>query len=336
MNKVLCFGEILLRLSPDNQNAWLNQNLMHTYVGGAELNVAIALALWNIPVSYCTAMPENFLSHQLIENLRQKKIDVSAIKFNGERIGLYYLQQGSDIKHSAVVYDRSNSSFANLKTGMIDWNTVFKDVSWFHLSAICPAVSNSAAEVCKEALDAASAKGITISMDLNYRAKLWQYGKNPKDIMPHLVQYCDVIMGNVWAAETMLSVSIKELKENDNKENYLKHSSYTSQHILQQFPKCRHVANTFRFQKSNLKYYATLFSKNEFLVSQEYNTEDATDKVGSGDCFMAGLIYGFNHQLPQQETLEFATAAAFQKFFIKGDSTSKTSGEIKAFVKNHK
>ncbi len=336
MGKVLCFGEILLRLSPDIQNNWTQQNLLPAYVGGAELNVAFALAKWNIPVGYCTAMPGNFLSQQLIQTIQQKKIDTSAIHLSGNRIGLYYLQQGSDMKHSTVIYDRANSSFSNLKKGMIDWAIVLKDVSWFHMSAICPAISLSVAEVCEEALKASAAQGITVSIDLNYRAKLWQYGKEPNDVMPGLMQYCDIVMGNIWAAETMLAISMhKSLKENNTKEKYLEASLYTSKQVMEQFPKCTHVANTFRFQQSSYQYYTTLFSENNFLVSQEYCSEDVIDKVGSGDCFMAGLLYGFYHQLPGQEILDFAAAAAFQKFFIKGDSTTKTAEEVKAFIKNY-
>ncbi len=333
IDKVLCFGEILLRLSPDMHGDWLTKNAMSVYAGGAELNVATALAKWNVPVSYCTAMPDNFLSKQMIHHVKQKNIDTSSIQFTGERIGLYYLEQGAEIKHANIIYDRANSSFANLKNGMIDWEKVLKDVRWFHFSAISPALSASAAEVCEEALQACVSKGITISVDLNYRVKLWQYGKKPHEIMPQLAAHCDVIMGNIWAAETMLSISIDGdvIKEN-SKEIYLQQSMFSSEKIIQQFPKCKAVANTFRFEKSNLVYYTTLFTSNKLLVSAEYKTEKVNDKVGSGDCFMAGLIYGLYNKLDEQETLDFATAAAFQKLFIEGDSTNKSAEEVRVFI----
>ncbi len=335
-NKVLCFGELLMRFSPVLGGEWMHQNIMPVYIGGAELNVAHALALWDVPVKYLTAIPDNYLSRDIIKNIATENIDISAINFSGKRIGTYYLPQGADLKNAGVIYDRANSSFAELKTGMIDWNKVLEEVGLFHFSAICPAISEAAAQVCEEALKACAAKNITISIDLNYRSKLWQYGQQPFDVMPALVKYCSIIMGNIWAAETMLGISFDEdVKAIDKKDNYLQQSKATSIKIMQQFPNCKMVANTFRFGDAALSYYTTLFHQQQLYVSAEYHTNTVTDKVGSGDCFMAGLIYGNYHNNPPQQMLDYATAAAFQKIFITGDATDKTPDEVKAFIQQH-
>jgi len=333
--KILSFGELLLRFCPDTTGEWLNSHQFPVYVVGAELNVSNSLALWGLPAKYFTALPDNDLTVQIVKSLQSKGIDTSAIHYGGNRVGLYYLTEHNDIKHNALVYDRANSAFAELKPGMIDWDKVFEGVSWFHFSAICPALNQNVADLCEEVLEAASKKNITISVDMNYRSKLWQYGKTPLEVMPSLVKYCDLVMGNIWAAEMMLGINvIPDIHESGQKSIYLKESLKTSRKIMEQFPKCNAVANTFRFDATNdIKYYTTLYIDNQLYNSGEYETGHVVDKVGSGDCFMAGLIYGFYNRHEADEILEFATAAAFEKLFIKGDATTRTVAEIKKAMK---
>lgn len=330
MGKVLSFGELLLRICPDTDAQWLAENKLPFYVGGAELNVASALALWQVPSAYFTALPQNFMADQLLGYMDKLNIDTSKIYSGGDRIGLYYLPKGKDLKNAGVIYDRANSAFAMLKTGQINWDSVLEGVTWFHFSAICPALNQAAADVCLEAVKAASAKGITISIDLNYRAKLWQYGKQPVDVIPELVQYCDLVMGNIWAAEKMLGISIPaNIEEIDEKETYLAQAEKTSEEIITRFQKCKSVANTFRFDfNGGIKYYTTLFADNQFCVSTEFQSAKILDKVGSGDCFMAGLIYGFYHKNKPQQIVNFAAAAAFNKLFIPSDCTTATVNQI--------
>lgn len=330
MGKVLNFGELLLRISPDVDGAWLKENHLPFYVGGAEANVAAALALWGVPSAYLSAVPDNFLSKQVVDYLNQLNIDTSAMQYLGERIGLYYLPNGKDLKNAGVIYDRNYSSFSTLKSGMIDWDAVFEGITWFHFSAICPALNADVAAVCEEALKAASARNIRISLDLNFRSKLWKYGKDPIEVMPLLAPYCDLIMGNIWAAENMLGIPVPAgLVETDLKEKYLEQAKITSQAIIKTFPKCTAVANTFRFDyKTGVKYYSTLFTEHELFVSTEYRAEKITGKIGSGDCYMAGLIYGFYHQLPPAEILGFATSAAFSKLFTHTDFNTTGREEI--------
>ncbi len=335
MGKILSFGELLLRICPDTDGNWLKENSLPFYVGGAELNVATALALWDLPSAYLTALPENMLSEQILNYLQAKKVDTSAVIFQGNRIGTYYLPKGKDLKNAGVIYDRNYSAFAELQPKTIDWDAVFNDVSWFHFSAICPAINQNLADVCEEALKAASAKNIFISLDLNYRAKLWKYGKNPIEIMPNLAQYCDLIMGNIWAANQMLGTDLDEnVQEIDTKENYLNHAKKTSEAIIKAYSKCKYVANTFRFGEPGIEYYTTVFTDGKLEVSQEYSAAKIVDKVGSGDCFMAGLIYGLYKKMPVKEALEFATAAAYGKLFIESDATTMSADEVIKTIKN--
>lgn len=337
MGKVLSFGELLLRICPDVDGEWLTENKLPFYVGGAELNVATALALWDIPSAYFTALPENFMSEQIIDYIDNCSIDTSKIHHSGVRIGLYYLPKGKDLKNAGVIYDRANSAFAGLKPNTINWDKVLDGVSWFHFSAICPALNQDAADVCLEAVKAASERGITISIDLNYRAKLWQYGKQPSEIIPQLVEYCDLVMGNVWAAEKMLSVSVsKSIHDANDKNTYLEQAKTTSIEITKKYPKCKWVANTFRFDyKLGIRYYTTLYTDNKLMVSKEYVSEKILDKVGSGDCFMAGLIYGFYQNNDPLEILNFATAAAYNKLYIPSDCTTATVTDVQQTLAEH-
>lgn len=329
---ICCFGELLLRFSPQLNGEWIKQASMPVFVGGAELNVANALANWQVPVRYSTILPENQLSVEIEEYIQQKGIDASGIRHFGSRIGAYYLPQGADLKNAGVIYDRAFSSFSELAVGKVNWDEVLEGCSWFHFSAISPALNQEVADACKEALEVASKKEITISVDLNYRAKLWQYGKNPVEIMPELAQYCDVIMGNIWAANTLLGIPVdKNVEQNSSQEKYLAHSQVTAEKIQAAFPKCKVVANTFRFDAfgQGIQYYTTLYKDGQQYVSPEFSTQKVVDKVGSGDCFMGGLIYGLYHQHAPQELIDFAAAAAFGKLQEYGDATQQRIEDIK-------
>ncbi|WP_423146364.1 PfkB family carbohydrate kinase [Rubrolithibacter danxiaensis] len=328
--KVLSFGELLLRITPDANGEWLNENLLPFFVGGAELNVATALALWGVPSEFLTAVPDNSVTQQIEAYLDKKNIQTGNILHRGDRLGLYYLTKGKDLKNAAVIYDRKGSSFSELNPGDIDWDKAFEGVSWFHFSAICPAINQQVADVCLEAVRNAAEKNITISLDLNYREKLWKYGKAPSEIMPELANYCNIIMGNIWAEHRMLGIPLdQDLSTDSGKDFLVRHSRISSEAISNQFAACTAVANTFRFdQGQGIRYYTTLYQNKELICSTEYIAESIVDKVGSGDCFMAGIIYGFYNQQPVKEILEFATAAAFNKLFINADATTNTVEEI--------
>ncbi|MBC7913057.1 MAG: sugar kinase [Pyrinomonadaceae bacterium] len=324
MSKVLCFGELLLRVSPSS-NEEAEKNPFALYMGGAEANTATALAGWNVPVKYCTVLPDNFMSQYIIDYLEYRGIYTSSIQHSGKRVGVYYLDRGADLK-SSVVYDRENSAFSDLKRGMIDWDKVLRDVSWLNLTAISPALNADVADVCLEALEAASRKKIISSIDLNYRARLWKYGKDPIDVMPQLVQHCDLVMGNIWAASTLLGTSLDlQIHDKGKREDYLEHAKKTSLEIMDKFPRCKHVGNTFRFDSdsNDLLYYTSLYSNGKQYNSGEFRTKGVIDRSGSGDCFMAGLIYGFYNNHAPQDIVNYATAAAFGKLQEQGDSTQQ-------------
>ncbi len=336
--KVFCFGELLLRMSPSLGRQWIHSNQMPVYIGGAELNVATALANWNMPVTYSTALPSHYLSEEILEELRAKNIETDRVHFSGNRVGTYYLPQGADLKNAGVIYDRAHSSFWELKPGMIDWDKALDGCSWFHFSAISPALNEISPAVCEEALKAAKAKGLIISVDLNYRAKLWKYGKEPNEIMPLLAEYCDVIMGNIWAEEKLLGTPIDNaLVEVNQKDAYLQHSRKSSLAILDTFKNCRVVANTFRFDAGDggIEYYATLNTKEAQTVSVDFAIDQVVDKIGSGDCFMAGLIYGLYKEETPQQVINFAAAAAFGKLQEKSDATSQKVADVNETMKKY-
>ena len=336
--KVLTFGELLIRFCPDEEGSWLQQNQLPFYVGGSEANVAAALALWQVPVSYISRVPDNLVGQQLAQYLFQKGIDISKMTFGGNRLGLYFLPKGKDLKNATVIYDRSHSSFSELTPGMIDWDQALNDVGWLHFSAISPGIAKNTAAVCKEAAAAAAAKGVVVSLDLNYRAKLWKWGQEPVEVMPELASHCDVLMGNIWAAEKMLGCSLNASALKDKiKEACLEQAAGVSKNIIDRFPNVKAVANTFRFdqQPGALHYYATLFSGENSYISPEFEVEKVVDNVGTGDCFMAGLIYGFYNQLSLQQTIDFAAAAAVRKLAQPGDMTTSTVSEIQNSIKAH-
>lgn len=330
MKKVFCFGEILLRFSPQLQQQWIDNHSMPVFIGGAELNVAKALANWNTPVKYLSAVPDNYISKEIIASLTSEGIDTSSMLLCGDRIGTYTLPMGADLKNAGVIYDRAYSSFSFLKKGMINWEEVLDGYDWFHFTAISPALNTEIAALCEEALQFASRKGMKISVDLNYRAKLWQYGKRPVDIMPSLVKYCHVVMGNVWSAHQLLGTTLDAVLNSDcSKEIYIQQAELVSKEIMANYSSCSLVANTYRFSEADaVRYYATLTNQNDHVVSKEHYTQTVVDKVGSGDCFMAGLIYASLQNFSHQEAINFAASAAFGKLQEIGDSTKQSINKI--------
>lgn len=333
MKKVFCFGELLLRFSPNLNKQWIQEHTMPVYIGGAELNVGKALANWGIPVKYCTALPDHYISKEIMESLQEEGIDTTAILMQGDRIGTYTLPKGADLKNAGVIYDRAYSSFSFLKPGMIQWDQVLEGYDWFHFTAISPALNLNMVAVCEEALQFAAKKGMTISVDLNYRAKLWQYGKNPIELMPALAKYCHIIMGNIWSAHQLLGTKLDPaLNTSCDKEFYIEQSEKVAKEIMNSFPVCKTVANTFRFSEGNaVRYYATITNPQQHVVCKEHFTDNVTDKVGSGDCFMGGLIFGIlQPDFTLEQVINFAASAAFGKLQELGDYTKQSIQLIKS------
>jgi 2-dehydro-3-deoxygluconokinase len=256
------------------------------------------------------------------------------MQFCGDRMGIYFLPQGADLKNAGVIYDRAHASFSTaLFPGKINWDNLLEGSDWFHFSAISPALNEQAAAVCLDALKAAKRLGLTISVDLNYRAKLWKYGKQPAQVMPELVSYANVIMGNIWSARDLLGIEVPEGAEAAvTREEFAACAKGTAALLFTQNPNCKFVANTFRFTPdgAGVDYYATLDTTGEQAVSVSFQANSVVDKVGSGDCFMAGLIYGIHNGHDHTDTINYAASAAFGKLQELGDSTKQTIEQIKS------
>lgn len=324
MNKhrILSFGELLLRLSSTGASFLEKDSPVVVFPAGSEANVVASLAQWGVPCSYLSRLPDNELTSQALAVLSGLGVDVSTSILDGDRLGLYFLLSANGLTKGEVVYDRKYSAFSQLQPGMIDWDAVLDGYTWFHWSALTPALNESLADVCREALEAARRKGLVVSVDLNYRNKLWNYGKQPIEVMPELLPYCDVVMGNIWAANKMLGTSVLDsLDRNTPPDTYFEHAKESAQEVFAHLSQCQHVAYTFRFMDSpthNLL-YGTYHTRSGDFMSTVQETNAVVDRIGSGDAFMAGLIYSLVSEKEGQEVVDTATAAGFKKLFVKGD-----------------
>lgn len=321
-HRILSFGELMLRLSSTGASFLEKGSPVVVFPAGSEANVVASLAQWGVPCSYLSRMPDNELAAQALTVLRELGVDVSPTLLEGDRLGLYFLLSANGLTKGEVVYDRKYSAFSQLQPGAIDWDRALDGYTWFHWSALTPALDASLAAVCKEALEAARRKGLVISVDLNYRNKLWNYGKQPIEVMPALLQYCDVVMGNIWAANKMLGTSVSETLCRDTPPDmYAEAANGSAREVFERLPRCKHLAYTFRFMDSpthNLL-YGTYHTRSGNFMSAIQETNEVVDRIGSGDAFMAGLIYALVSDKDGQGVVDTATAAGFRKLFVKGD-----------------
>ena len=327
MSKIVTFGEILLRLSPPSHLRLTQATSFDLYYGCAEANVAASLAKFGFPVKFITSVPANELGESALSMLRSFGVEPVA-KIQGKRLGIYYFEQGASERPGKVVYDREDSSFSMLRKGMIDWEKAFEGADWFHWSGITPSLSLELAELCEEALEVASKIGLTISADLNYRPTLWNYGKNANEIMPNLIKYCDLLLGGINESEIVVGIS---KQENESVESVFSN-------WMKAFPKLKTIVTTKRLRAnaSSNGVSAEFYNGKEFLKSKEYNISHIIDRIGAGDAFMAGIIYGLiNWPDDHQSALEFAVAATCLKHSISGDINLSTAEEIKALMSGH-
>lgn len=319
--KIACFGELLLRLSPDTDGQCWQAHQLPAFIGGAELNVASALGAWGAPVKFITALPANELSETLQKLVEDRNVELVASRVPDSRLGLYYLPQGADLKAAGVIYDRSHSAFAGLQPGQIDWQRVLADVDWLHISAINPGLNATLVEVCEEALKKAKEMGVRISIDLNYRPKLWKYGADPVVLMPRLLAYADIVMGNIWAAEKLLGIpALLDTSEGKTDEELITAAKTSTAVLRQQYPQAQEVVYTFRLAN---RYFSVAQQLENTVVSRCFPIREVVDRAGSGDCFMAGFIYGKRNGYSLAEQLNLAAAAAVQKMTERGDATQQ-------------
>jgi len=333
--KVLTLGEIMLRLSPPYFKRFTQTRSFDVIFGGGEANVAVSLANFGINVDYVTRLPKSDLGDACIQYLRQFGVNTDKILRGGDRLGIYFLEIGASARSSKVIYDRDNSAIATADLGMFDWDTIFKDVEWFHWTGITPAISKNLAEICLSAVKEAKKRGITISCDLNYRSKLWKYGKNPLDIMPELVKYCDIAIGNEEDAEKVLGINAPDTDVTSGKLDPEKYK-YVMGTITQQYPNLKFVGITLRgsISASHNTWAGLLYNGKDMFVSPHYEITHIVDRVGVGDSFVAGLIYGLlNFKDDLQEVLNFAVAASCLKHTIFGDFNLVTVDEVRKIMK---
>ena len=320
--KILIFGELLLRLSANDEQLISGNSNVSIFPGGSEANVSASLAQWNVACTYVTIAPDNALSKNALQRLSGLGVDTSKIIYDGHRFGLYFLLSANGLSSGEVIYDRKFSSFSTAKRESLDWDELMAGHTWFHFTALTPALNEDMAVICMDAVRAAKRNGLRISVDLNYRSRLWDYGKQPIDVMPELVAYCDVIMGNIWAANKMLGTSVDStLDRQTTSEEYFKHAKASANEIFNKFPNCQHVANTFRFmdRPTHNLFYGTYHTRLNSVISEIKETDQVIDRIGSGDAFMAGLIYAIADNCSDQEIIDSATSAGYRKLFTKGD-----------------
>ena len=326
MNKVVTFGEIMLRLSTERHLRFEQAKAFTASYGGGEFNVAVSLANYGVNAEFVTRIPENEIGACALKEMRKMNVESKNIIFGGDRLGIYYLETGAGTRGSNVVYDRAHSSMATIEKGAVDWEKVLEGATWFHWSGITPAISESAAEACLEAVKVAHKLGLTISCDLNYRSKLWQYGKTPSEVMPEILHYSNVILGDIDTAYFMLGIP----KVNPNYQD-TKSLPALYNKLFELCPNLKIAATTLRYSvsASHQRIGGILFDGKSIYDAAVKEVTPVIDRVGSGDAFMGGFIYGLlEFQNNNQRALDFAVAACCLKHTIAGDYNLVTLKEV--------
>lgn len=317
--KFLTFGEIMLRLRAPGHERFFQSNMMEATYGGGEANVAVSLANYGQDVGYLTVLPQNALGDECVKELRKFGVDTSRILRGPGRMGIYFLEAGANQLPSRVVYDRAYSAIALAKPGDIDWERAFAGVEWFHITGITPAISETAMELSLESVREAKKRGITVSCDLNYRKNLWKYGKKASEVMAELAKYVDVAIANEEDVQKSLGITA----DVDVSSGELSREKYRElgDKVLAAYPDMKMIAITLRESHSAdwNGWAACLNNRTHFYVSKKYEIRNIIDRVGGGDSFAGGLIYGLNKYDDPQQALEFAAAASCLKHSIIGD-----------------
>jgi 2-dehydro-3-deoxygluconokinase len=331
MKKIVTFGEIMMRLSPPANRRFSQAQSFEVIYGGGESNVAVSLANFKLPVEFVSRIPENDLGDCAIMELRKRNVGTGLIIRGGARLGIYFMEMGAINRSSKVIYDRVFSAMASIQPGMIDWEKVFADAAWFHTTGITPAISQSAADTCLEAIQTANDMGLTVSMDLNYRKNLWKYGKSSSEVMPDLVAGCDIILGNEEDAQMHFGLHPKNVDVSN--ESSVEGEAYLDVMIqmMKKFPRAKKIITTLRgsISASYNTWAGVLFDGDKMYMSQQYDITHIVDRVGGGDSFMGGLIYGLlTFPEDDQKALDFAVAASALKHTVFGDANLVSVEEV--------
>lgn len=334
-NKVVTFGEIMVRLGSPSYLRLIQTDKYDVSYAGAEANVAVSLANYGIETDYVTCLPDNPIAERCIMDLRGHKVGVGHIQRCGKRMGILYLETGNNARPSKVYYDREGSSFATIELGSIDWNEILKDATWFHWTGITPALSENAALECLKAIHTANKLGVTVSCDINYRGNLWKYGKNASEVMPEMVACSDIILGNEEDCEKVFDIKPKDFDVANTNGN-IDQSSFlcVCQQMMIRFPRCKKMVLTLRgaINANHNTWGGILYNGKELIKSRLYDITDIVDRVGGGDSFMGGLIYGLLHYKDDRTALEFATAASCLKHTFLGDYNWVSFSEVEILM----
>ena len=336
MKKVVTFGEIMLRLATLDYQRFIQSSQLNSTFGGGEANVAISLANFGIPTDFVTRLPKNDIAEWCISDLRKYNVGTQNIVRGGDRMGIYFLETGAVARASKVIYDRTNSAIAQIQPGMIDWKAIFKEAQWFHWTGITPAISQGAADTCLEAINIANELGITVSCDLNYRKNLWKYGKTASDIMPALVESCDVILANEEDAEKVFGIYPEgfDVANTGGEVDALEFESVCKQ-LMNKFPRAKKVIITLRgsINANHNTWGGCLYAGGKLYQSKRYDITHIVDRVGGGDSFMGGLIYGLITFPSDRRALDFAVAASALKHTVYGDFNLVSISEVEQLMK---
>ena len=322
--KVALFGEYLLRLTPPSQQKIVQADSFEMHWAGSEANIAVSLSIFGNPSIYITSMPNNELARAGLSHLYKYQVETEIVSTKGNRVGTYYYESGQGARPGRIIYDREYSALSFLQKGDIAWKKIFEQCDWFHWSGITPALNENLVEVCEEALAAAKQSGLTISADFNYRNTLWKYGKQPSEVMPRLLNYCDVLLADIDTAKRYFGI--------EPNENNLVESSFAL--IKEKLPLVKHIAMTMRVQESASanQYIGYLWKEGEIYQSKPYYIQQIAERIGAGDAFMAGIIHGLKNKLPLAATIEFATACGVIKHSITGDFNIATLDEVNTII----
>jgi len=334
MGKIVTFGEIMMRLATPGFERFGQARSFEVSYGGGEANVAVSLANYGEQTQFVTRLPKNDLGEACRTSLRAFNVGTDHIVWGGDRLGIYFLETGAAQRASKVVYDRAGSSIATIKPGMVDWKTVFTGADWFHWTGITPAISEGAALACAEAIQVARSMGVTVSCDMNYRAKLWKWGKSAGEVMSELVGGCDVAIGNEEDADKVFGIHASETDVTSGKVEADKYKEVCAQ-LAARFPTLKTIAITLRgsISASHNTWSGVLWKDGAFYTAPTYDIIPIVDRVGGGDSFMGGLIYGLRkYSSAPAKALGFAVAASCLKHSIPGDFNQVTVSEVETLM----
>jgi len=319
--KVVTFGEVMLRLSTVGHARFAQTHSFVVNYAGAEANVSVSLAHFGLSCAHVTRFPENDIGRAAAQALQQFGVDTQHIRYGDERMGLYFLENGAMQRSSRIVYDRFDSAFANIKGDDFDWESILRDASWFHYTGITPAISQAAADACLAAVQAARKLGVKVSGDINYRRNLWRYGKTALEVMPALIEMTDVIIAGETDIENCCGITVNNYEE-------------ACRQLMKRYPAVRKIASTERVSvsSSHNRISAVMWNGKTMVRAKEYDLTHIVDRIGAGDAFMAGLIFGILAGKSDHEALEFAVAAGAWKHSVEGDVNIASVEEINSLV----